>query len=270
MNQTRSARIREAFGKAHSYDSQATVQAATARRLAGLILERGLPDGTHALDMGCGTGVLAAHLLASGKLGRYLCADIAPAMLDRARAKLLGLPAEPYPADVPPGLAWPHPLFAVMDAAAPALKPGFHLAASNMALHWTANLGAVVAGLWKLVLPGGMLAVAIPGENTFRAWREAHERLILPCGLQDFPSAESFSQLFPVQPLMIEETHLLNLKHALDLPRHLKAVGGHVPRAGHKPLSPGQFRAVLAELDKARPPLGYHVLYALALKPGLG
>jgi hypothetical protein len=40
-----------------------------------------------------------------------------------------------------------------------------------------------------------------------------------------------------------------------------------VPRPGHTPLDPRQFRAVLAALDATGPGAEYHVLYALALKP---
>jgi malonyl-CoA O-methyltransferase len=127
-------------------------------------------------------------------------------------------------------------------------------------------MGAALAGLWDLLLPGGLLAVAVPGERTFRAWREAHERRGLPCGLQDFPSATQLAGLFPQPPAITEEHHPLALTRALDLPRHLKRVGGFVPRPGHVPLAPADFRAVLADLDAARPGMGYHVLYALAFK----
>lgn len=280
MTLTRTRRIREAFGKARNYDSHAQVQAATARQLAWLVLESGLPVGARVLDMGCGTGGLAGHLLTSGKMESYLGADISPAMLARAKAKL--------------AKATPKPLFAAMDASAPALKPGFdracpvqavegfatcarepgfHLVASNMALHWTQDLRAALSALWELVLPGGLLAVAIPGENTFRAWREAHERLGLPCGLQDFPSGSAFAGYFPASAILLgvtQEFRPLKLRSALDLPRHLKAIGGCVARSGHQPLTPDQFRAVLTELDQSGPglpPLGYHVLYGLARKP---
>lgn len=253
MTGQRTIRIREAFAKATDYDSQATAQASSARRLAGLILDHGPSDLARVLDMGCGTGGLALHLLARGSAGLYLCADISSAMLRRARAKLGG--------------AAPRPLFAAMDASAPALKPGFDLVASNMALHWVPDMGATLAGLWELVAPGGALAVAVPGEGTFRPWREAHQRLGLSCGLQDFPSASELAGLFPVAPEVFEETYPLDFQHALDLPRHLKALGGYVARPGHAPLAPGRFRAVLAALDADAPPMGYHVLFALALKP---
>lgn len=248
----RSTRIREAFGKAHSYDAHATPQAATAVRLAELIADRGLPESARVLDMGCGTGALAAALFSRTRPSLYLCADISPPMLARARTKLAG--------------ARPAPIFAAMDASSPALKQRFSIVASNMALHWTPDMGAALARLWDLLLPGGMLAVAVPGKDTFKAWREAHERRGLSCGLQDFPSASALAGLFPATPRVTEEHHPLSLSRALDLPRHLKRVGGFVPRSGHVPLAPADFRAVLADLDARRPAMGYHVLYALAFK----
>jgi malonyl-CoA O-methyltransferase len=253
LSDARATRIREAFGKATAYDTHAKPQAATAKRLAELILAKGIPADARVLEMGCGTGGLAAHLFASGKPGFYLCADLSPAMLGRARAKLAGLT--------------PAAQFACMDASAPALSPGFHLVASNMALHWVADTAKAINRLWELLLPGGMLAVAVPGEKTFASWREAHHRLGLACGLQDFFSATSLASIFPGTPSITEQTIDLKLARALDLPRHLKAVGGYVPRSGYTPLDPGQFRAVLADLDAAGPSSGYHVLYALALKP---
>jgi len=253
---TRTRLIREAFGKARQYDANATAQAASAARLAGLVAGRGLASGALVLDVGCGTGALAAHLTATGLPGRYVCADISTDMLGRARARLAG--------------ASPRPMLAAMDLSNPALKPGFDLVASNMALHWVRDIASALAGLWELLAPGGLLAVAIPGAETFSAWRLAHERLGFSCGLQDFPTAEAFAAMFPVRPEILEERHALPLTRALDLPRHLKAVGGFVPRPGHVPLTPAQFRQVLAVLDAGGAGghgMGYHVLHALASKP---
>lgn len=250
---SRQARIRGAFDKAHAYDSHAHAQAASARGLAKLACKQGVKPGARVLDMGCGTGRLAVELLDRIGASSYLCADLSPAMLKRASHKL--------------AYAIPHPRFAAMDASLPALKPGFDLIVSNMALHWTPDLGGSIAALWGLLAPGGVLAAAIPGRETFGAWRQAHESLGLSCGLQDFPDASAFASLFPVKPALHEERHVLRLQSALDLPRHLKSVGGFVPRAGHTPLTPAQFKAVLAEIDRDRPPMAYHVLFGLAAKP---
>ncbi|WP_243313032.1 methyltransferase [Fundidesulfovibrio agrisoli] len=261
---SRRRRIIRAFSGARAYDANAAAQAAIAERLAGLVLESAVPSGAVALDMGCGTGALAERLLAGGSFSGYLCADISPEMLARARSRLnsLGLAARQR--------TW----FAAMDAARPALTPRFNLAVSSMALHWAADLGAALRGLWEALLPGGRLAVAIPGEGTFQAWRDAHQRLGLPCGLQDFPSAAQLeaqlAALLPERASITQETFPLRAARAVDLPRHLKAVGAFVPRPGHSPLPPGDFRAVLRELDRAMrqgAAIEYRALFALADKP---
>lgn len=253
---SRRRRIIRAFSGARAYDANAAAQAAIAARLTGLVLESAVPTSALALDMGCGTGALAERLLAGGTFGGYLCADISPEMLARARTRLgsRGLQAS----------------FAAMDAARPALAPRFHLAVSSMALHWAADLSTALRGLWEALLPGGRLAVAIPGEGTFQAWRDAHQRLGLPCGLQEFPSANQLAALLPEDASVIQETFPLRAARAVDLPRHLKAVGAFVPKPGHSPLPPGDFRAVLRELDRTMrqgAAIEYRVLFALADKP---
>jgi len=253
---TRQARIRRAFSQATDYDAHALAQAGAAAHLAGLILARGLPPGARVLDAGCGTGFLAERLIARGGIGRYVLADISPVMLGRARARLAG--------------AAPGPLACAMDIQHPALRPGFDLVASSMALHWTEDMGRAVAALWKLLRPGGLLAVCVPGPDTFAPWRAAHRALDLPCGLQEFPTPEALAALFPVRPEITSQMLPVRLRGALDLPRHLRAVGGRVPRQGHAPLSPAQFRAVLRQADASREPMAYHALYALASRPALG
>jgi len=258
------ARIGAAFGCAREYDAQAAIQAEAARVLAGLVLERGLPPHPSVLDMGCGTGNVALALGGHTGQGLYLCADLSPAMLARARGKLAEAGDHaPYAAH-----------YAAMDAERPALRGAFDLVISSMALQWTTNLAATVAGVWSLVRPGGLLAFALPGPETFREWRQAHQRLGLACGLWEYPDATALRAMLPAVAVTIrEERRSVSFRRALDFPRHLKALGGFVPRPGHAPLPPVRFRAVLAELDAVfpnGPRLTYQLFYALASKPGQG
>lgn len=251
--------IRAAFGRAREYDAQAAIQAEAARVLAGLVLERGLPAHPAILDMGCGTGNVAMALGSHTGQGLHLCADLSPAMLSRARGRLT---------QVGQGA-----LFAAMDAECPALRTSFDLVISSMALQWTSDPGAAVAGLWSLVRAGGLLAFALPGPETFGEWRRAHQRLGLDCGLWEYPDAQALRTMLPAGTTMFmkEERRRASFRSALDFPRHLKSLGGRVPRLGHAPLSPAQFKAVLAELDAAfphGPRLTYHLFYVLASKPG--
>ena len=133
--------------------------------------------------------------------------------------------------------------------------------------------GQPLAGLWGLLRPGGLLAFSLPGAGTFDAWRQAHEALNLACGLPDFPGADDLAALLPGPGRVVEQRLALDLPRALDFPRLLKALGGQVPRAGHTPLAPADFRAVLDRLDRshrAGTRLEYRVLHALAFTPHLG
>jgi len=116
--------------------------------------------------------------------------------------------------------------------------------------------------------------VAMPGQRTFAPWRRAHADLGLACGLQDFPDAAAFAAMFPAPARVQEHFQPIDMPEGpswpLALPRHLKAVGGRTPRAGHAPLSPALFRAVLRQLadtPDARARMGYHALFGLAAKP---
>ena len=209
------------------------------------------------LDMGCGTGATALALRRQVRTSTYLCADLCPAMLQRARANL---------SDAGPGV-----LYAAMDAESPALAGAFDLVISNMALQWTTNPAAAIAGLWSLVRPGGLLALSLPGPETFCEWRQAHERLGLACGLWDYPGLPALAAMLPAGASLTEERHSMAFRRAIDFPRHLKALGGFIPRPGHAPLSPAMFKAVLSRLDADFPDgprLTYQIFYALASKPG--
>lgn len=103
-----------------------------------------LEDGDAVLDVPCGGGV-ALRGVGSRRL-RYVCGDIAPAMLDRARA-------EAERREVP-GVE-----YVEADAMAlPFAEAEFDLALSFTSLHCYPDPEAAVAELGRVVKPGGRVA----------------------------------------------------------------------------------------------------------------
>lgn len=130
-----------------------------------------LPAGT-AVDAACGTGRLAARLIARGH--RVIGVDASVPMLDRARRRLpsarfevgdlRSLPVDDGAADlVVTGLALTHvaDLSAVFAEFARVLRPGGHLIVSDVHPDWVL-LGSVVKG----VGPGGQAQQAATHRHT--------------------------------------------------------------------------------------------------------
>lgn len=100
-----------------------------------------LPDGD-VIDLGCGTGVMAAALTASGR--RLVGVDASPEMLAKAHGY-----DEVVEADIG---CW-----------APRSPPA--LIFSNAALHWLDGHDALMPRLAGMLAPGGSLAVQMPRQE---------------------------------------------------------------------------------------------------------
>jgi malonyl-CoA O-methyltransferase len=228
------------FDRAQNYDRYAAPQRAAAIALAQRIAMLPLPPGRPALEIGCGTGLLTQHVVGQVPAARWVITDVAPAMLERARARLGAAPA---------AITW-----AQMDGEAPQATPGgYGLICSSLAFQWFADLPGAVARLKSLLAPGGWLAFATLAQGSFAQWRAAHGDL--PCGLHGYPSLQALGQ-------GAERLHLpQDWGSARGFLRHLKGIGAQVARKGYQPLSPAQLRSVMARFDAA----GAHDAYEVAL-----
>jgi malonyl-CoA O-methyltransferase len=211
------------------YDSVALVQAEVAARLAARI--EGAPR--RILEIGCGTGLLSAHLARRFPGAEMVLTDIAPAMLAQAQARL-GDGAK----------------YLVMDGQRPDPALGhFDLIASSLAFQWFDDLPGALTRLGALLAPGGVLHFATLGSKSFAEWRQAHEEMGLACGLRDYVSAEDF----PWPPgldgrigvEMIEERH----ETGQAFLRGMKMLGAAQSPARHRPVGAGQFRALLGRFS---------------------
>lgn len=233
-------RVAPAFAAAAAYDAHAGVQRQVAGRLAERIPALPLPPAPRVLEIGCGTGFLTEALLAQGLGGEWLVTDLAPAMVERCRAKLGERPDLTF-----------RPLDGESDPRPP--EAPFDLICASLAFQWFADLPAAVARLLGWLPPGGHLLFTTLAAGTFAEWRGAHAAEGLEPGTLPFPPAGHFARLLPERqasaPLVECETE----RHASAAAflRGLKAIGAGTPHPHHRPLAPGALRRVMARFEAA-------------------
>ncbi|HEY4029438.1 MAG TPA: methyltransferase domain-containing protein [Caulobacteraceae bacterium] len=241
------SRVADRFGRAAAtYESATPIQREVAGRLAGMILASGPAAEARVAEFGCGTGYLARALAAPLQPGLWVATDLAPAMAAAARAST--------------------PLVAVMDAARPALKPGFDLVCSSLTLQWLAEPAAAVRAWRGLARPGGRLAVATLLDGSFAEWRaalaQAGARSVGPA----FPSLEEARAWFApdadVRTVILGERH----QSALAFLRALRAAGTDAAESGAQEsgaLGSGVMRRAMAAFDARGAAVAYRVLLAV-------
>jgi ubiquinone/menaquinone biosynthesis C-methylase UbiE len=129
-----------------------------------------LSGGASVLDVGCGTGASAIPAAERvGREGRVIGVDLSARMVMRARAK-----------------AWARGVrnveFRVADMGDLAFAEGeFDAVISAFSIFFAPDMTAQVRALWRLVRPGGQLAVTTWGPRSFEpaltAWRNAVEQI---------------------------------------------------------------------------------------------
>lgn len=220
----RKAAVARRFGdKARQYDAHAALQARVAAHLAGMLPPHAEPG---VLEVGCGTGLLTAHLLEAYPRGRFLITDLAPEMLEACERRVAG------DASV---------RFAQMDGEAPLGGETFDVIALSMTLQW---FNDPVFGLRRLagrLRPGGTLLYAAPGEGNFPEWRAALAAEGLPDGTVAMPQL----------PGVMEELDIpMSHPDSRAFLAGMRAIGAGEPRRGYAPVSGGALRRALRRLER--------------------
>lgn len=235
--------VARAFDGAEGYDDAAAIQAEVAERLARRI--GGAVAGARLLEIGCGTGLLTAALRRQGQADRFVASDLAPAMIQRCRARFAGAP------DL-------HCV--VMDAERPCLAPGFDCIASSLAAQWFEDLPGTLARLAGLLAPGGLLAVATLASGSFSEWREAHATLGLEAATPVYPTLGTLRALaIPGCTVAVSAEPLIE-RHAdgRAFLVALRAIGADTPGKG-RALSAGALRRVLRVFEDRGAQVTYEV-----------
>ncbi len=257
-------RARRAFdAAADRYDEAAVLQREVGRRLMDRLGWVRL-EPKRILDLGAGTGHLAALLLERYRRADVVAVDFAPAMLRHAQRRG----------------RWrrrPRPVCA--DAMAlPFADRAFDLLVSNLMLQWCMPIEPYLAEMRRVMAPDGLLMFSTFGPDTLKelraAWAEVdgqphvHEFIDMH-DVGDALLASGFSG-----PVMDMEMITLTYDDVLSLMRDLKAIGavnaaatrrrGLHGRRGHERLC----RAYERFRDGAgRLPATYEVVYGHAWVP---
>lgn len=223
---------------AESYDRVTPIQAAMGRKLLELAAARLDADARAILELGCGTGILTALLRRRFADARILAQDIAPAMVAVARARLPEDPAlETVVGDAE-----------TVPSRARANAP-FDLIIANAVVQWFATPLATVEAYRHLLRPGGILAIATFGPDTFRelrhAFRQAETALNLPHTPRTlaFPDADQWRRALP-QAAVSEHRHCARYPSVPEFLRTIRRTGATVAARSHPPLTHALYRAM--------------------------
>jgi trans-aconitate methyltransferase len=102
-------------------------------------------NGERILDVGCGTGQLAAQIAQHG--AKVTGFDYSAQMIEKARA------------------AYPEIPFDIMDARNFHYDQPFDALFSNAALHWINEPEAVIGSMYRALKPGGRLVIEMGGKG---------------------------------------------------------------------------------------------------------
>lgn len=223
-------------GCVDAYEEYSTIQKTVAEALADELPDYDTPS---VLEIGCGTGFLTQRLLKRYPDGHFHITDIAPRMLDVARADIAADNCD---------VEW-----FVMDGENPEVGHRYDLIVSSMTFQWFEDLPHSLTRLQSLLNPDGCMLYAMPGPETFKEWRAALEEHALSPGVLNFEKPDSIFR---------EERNVIDYQNAQKFLKHIRKTGAHVPRQGYERLSGAQLAQACQAFDEqSQGRVTWHILY---------
>ncbi|HEX2732598.1 MAG TPA: methyltransferase domain-containing protein [Polyangiaceae bacterium] len=232
--------------KAQAYDANAACVSALG---AGLIDLLGPLQGAEVLDLGCGTGDLAAQIAERG--ARVHGVDASAAMIEQAQRK--------YGAD---GRA-NRLSFEQKDGQSLDFDARFGHVFSNAALHWMPDADAVARGVARALRPGGTFVAEFGGQGCVVAARNALDTAMTEAGVSAsqwlpnwyFPSIGEYAPVLERHGLRVESAWLFARPTPFAGPRGLRNWTEIFATRAVEQLG-SEFEAVMARAEElARPQL---------------
>jgi malonyl-CoA O-methyltransferase len=279
--------VRRSFERAAaSYDSAAFLQQEIGDRLVERLDLVRLQPGT-ILDVGAGTGYVAHALQQRYQDSQVVVSDIAAAMLQQARRRVLGgslgvglvarvgrLTAGLF------GAAAPFSFVAADAEALPLADASVDLLVSNLALQWCPDLDAAFAEFRRVLRSEGLLMFTTFGPDTLKelraAWAQLDQRSHVNAFIDMHDIGDALMRAGLSEPVMDVEIMTVTYPGVLPLMKDLKAIGAHNVNAGRPRGMTG--RRQLQQLEQAYEPwrrdgalpATYEVVYGHAWAPLLG
>lgn len=224
------ADIAASFSKAAlSYDSVAELQ-----RQVGFDLLEKLPqsDAAVVVDLGCGTGFFGPHLQRKLQPEHLISIDLAPGMLQYARAHR----------NIEQG-SW-----LCGDAEAlPLADNSVDLIFSSLAIQWCENLPALFTEVSRVLRPGGRFLFSTLGPQTLHELRDAWSTVDKYQHVNRFVSYRTlsdFADQYFDQVTIAEQERVLLYGELRELTTELKGIGAHNISAGRQEGLTGKARIV--------------------------
>ena len=247
-----STRVERCFrGGAATYQSNASLQAAVAARLARLArpLTSALPPGPRA-DLGAGSGLLARAIEAQLGGPSLLRLDACAALLQQEQPPEDGLQR-----------LWD------LNQGLPVELDGASLLASSFALQWLEQPEQELSRWRDALCPGGALLLAVPCCGSFRIWHQAADAAGVPCTALPLPDAQGLMQL-AASALQLRHCQLLRFSRPNPSARaflhQIKAIGAQASPAAR--LQPGELRRLIHHWPGPEHAIVWHVLVLVGQK----
>lgn len=255
--------VAHSFGAASaSYDAAAWLQARVREELLSrLTLLKSAPRAV--LDLGAGTGLAALAMKRRFPHAVVTAADIAAPMVQAARRH---------------SRLWRRIRCVEADARQLPFDTGsFDLVFSNLMLQWLQPPDEALAGMRRVLRPGGLLLLSSFGPATLQELRAAWAAADQGVHVIDFVDVHDLGGALQragfVEPVLDVDRHLHHYPDARALMRELKSIGAHNLDARRARGLTGRaaFTRMNAEYESLRRPAGlpatWQVVYAVAWAP---